>query len=79
MKNISLLVCLIIFSIVGKAQLVIGSFEKESDLKNIITTNGASIVRSSNFPALGAWSLQTNFAKNGGSVGPARGAFSPPA
>ncbi|MEO5893107.1 MAG: beta-galactosidase trimerization domain-containing protein [Ferruginibacter sp.] len=68
MKNISLVVCLIIFSIVGKAQLVIGSFEKESDLENITTTDGASIRRSSDFPALGGYSLQTSFAKNGGSV-----------
>ena len=68
MKSTILVVFFLIFTVMSNAQKILGSFEKESDLKNITVSNGVEINRSNDFPALGAFSLKTTFTQKGGLV-----------
>ncbi|CAL1518506.1 beta-galactosidase trimerization domain-containing protein [Chitinophaga sp. MM2321] len=68
MKNIVLFLFLLLCGQNVAAQQIIGSFENIADLKNIAATNGTVISRSTDFPAVGAWSLKTVFPAKGGTV-----------
>ena len=50
------------------SQALINSFEKESNLANVTVTEGVDISRSTDFPALGAYSCKAVFPDNGGTV-----------
>lgn len=50
------------------SQALINSFEQESNLENVTVTEGVDISRSTDFPALGAYSCKTVFPDDGGTV-----------
>jgi hypothetical protein len=50
------------------AQALINSFEQESNLENVTVTEGVDISRSTDFPALGAYSCKAVFPDDGGTV-----------
>ena len=50
------------------SQALINSFEQESNLVNVTVTEGVDISRSTDFPALGAYSCKAVFPDDGGTV-----------
>lgn len=50
------------------SQKIITSFEKENSLSNVEATDGVRVFRSTDFPALGAYSCKVNFPESGGTV-----------
>ena len=52
----------------GYSQKIIASFEGHSDLEDIHLTEGVDILRSTDFPAVGAYSCNIFFPENGGEL-----------
>ena len=64
----SILASSILLPDLGYSQKIINSFEVQNDLLDIATSEGVKISRSTDFPALGAYSCKAIFPENGGSV-----------
>ncbi len=64
---LAILFCITFLSIKGYSQTIIASFEDELDLQNTHSSEGVEISRSTDFPALGAYSCKAVFPENGGS------------
>ena len=52
----------------GYSQKIIASFEDQHDLENIHFTEGVDIIRTTDFPAVGAYSCKAVFPENGGAL-----------
>lgn len=65
MKNVLFFLALLL-SIEGYSQTIISSFESQKDLRNTHFSEGVDVSRSTDFPAIGAYSCKVDFPENGG-------------
>ena len=68
MKNICLLLLFVLLCATSFGQLVLCSFEKESDIASVKASAGVQISRTEKYAALNAHSLQAIFPEKGGNI-----------
>lgn len=66
--HLVLLICIFAFPIKGYSQKILSSFEKQYPIKEIRSSSDVIISRSTQFPALGKYSLKVIFPRNGGTI-----------